>query len=151
MLKTKFGRYLILLVLLVVGGFFATHNAGGFGVPFSNGQNDRPHTINNQRDHDGGVLRILIEWRGNPPQSILIGDSRQPERLSRGQIPQSGPSRVLRTYIYHRGVRYVGAATQGEPTSEGPLDCEITLDGIHVDGNRLPHGAGSIDCWILPA
>lgn len=150
MLKTRFGRWTLLLILLIGGGYVVTHGGDGFNVPFTNGQSDRPHKVNNQRDHDGGSLRLLVTWRGFKPDLIIIGVEGQPERLAGDQVP-SQPPHVLRTYTYHPGLRYVIDAEQDNPIFEGPLDCEITLDGQHVDGDRLSHGHGGVECYILPA
>lgn len=155
MLKTRFLGWTFVLALIVVGGLFITHGPdglGGFGfdTPFINGQNDRPHKINSMKDHDGGVVRVLVIWRGIKPQSASLGVSSQPERLGGDQIPNN-PTRIQRTYTYHSGQEYVAQAAQSEPTFEGPLDCEITIDGIHADGDHLSHGKGKVHCWVLPA
>jgi hypothetical protein len=152
-LKTRVGRWILALVLLSAAGMYFTHGFEGFGSlgsQFAPQQNERSHNIPHMREHDGGVLRTTVMWEGVKPDLVLMGVESWPERFRGPQIPDR-PSRIQRTYTYNPRLQYIAAAEQDDVTFKGPLDCEITLDGIHVDGDRLAHGSGGVDCYMLPA
>lgn len=147
MLKTRFGRWMLLLGLLAIAGLWFDPNVlpGGMGGPQTSPKwNHRPPVS----AHAGEIVTLRVTWSGNHKPSAIgwaIGNAQNPVNM--GAVPDI-PTKFEQHMPYDPRVRYEIWAHGWHPTS-----CDVLIDGSVIDHDQLPADAPTIQethCWIDP-
>lgn len=149
MLKTKFGRMLLLLFISLVA-LFVWNPLGIRGIdPFSGTQPGaiapRTHKVPAQV-RNGSTVTITLTWtRPHTPAGVSVTTSKGATHFDQQQLPAQIGS-VLFHDLYDPHVQYGVSAIQSNRQA-GPTNCEISIDNVMVDKDQL-NGDGLLECWV---
>jgi hypothetical protein len=137
----------VAIIALAVWNPLDINSASPFGGPQPEVPNvqTRTHKVSD-KVRNGSTVTIMLIWtRPYTPLGVNVTTSKGMTHFDQQHLPALIGS-VMFHDLYDPHVQYGVSAIQGY-NKAGPTDCEITIDNVSVDKDRL-NGDGLLECWV---